>query len=301
MTTTPEPVVAAAAAQPGASYLDWGAIIGGAVVAAAIAIIFVSFGSAVGLGVISPFSPDGASATTIGILAAVWFLGSSALAYYFGGYIAGRMRGVWRDSTASEVETRDALHGVVVWALGVLIFVLIGTTAISSVATGVAQVGAAGAQSIGAAVESDEIGDLADFTVDRLYQTDLFSDDADPQELRDQASRAVVRALEDGELSDSDKSYLTSLVASQTSLTEAEAEQRVDALVAEAQALAQETEAAAQEAADAAQNAAVVLGFLTAAGFLVSLISAWFGAVTGGSHRDNNTLSGIFVVARRAK
>ena len=299
MTATPEPAVTAAL-QRGPTYLDWSAIFGGAAVAVATATIFVSFGSAVGLGVISPFTSDGASATTIGILAAVWFLASSALAYYFGGYVAGRMRGVWGDSTASEVETRDALHGVVVWAVGVIVFFVITTATLSSLATSVTQIAAQGTAAIGGAVQSEELGDVADFTLDRLYRSDLAAEGADPEDLREQAARAVERALADGELSADDKAYLTSLVASQTSLSEAEAEQRVDTLIAEAQALADDAAVAAQEAADAAQNATVVLGFLTAAGFLVSLVSAWFGAAMGGSHRDNNTASAIFIVRRRA-
>lgn len=299
MTMNPD-IVETAGVPKGPSYLDWGAVFGGAVVAAAAALVFLFFGSAVGLGLISPFAGDGGSATTIGIVAAVWFLASSAAAYYFGGYVAGRMRGVWGDATASEIETRDALHGVVVWATGALLFFWIGATTLSSVATGVANVGAQTATALGSLVQSEEAGDVAGYTLDRLYRSDLAAEDADPQDLREQSSRLLARALEDGELSAEDKDYLVSLVASQTSLSEIEAEQRVDAIVAEARTAADEAAAAAKEAADAAQNASVALGFLIAAGFLVSLISAWFGAVLGGSHRNSNTVSPVFVIRRKA-
>jgi DNA-binding transcriptional ArsR family regulator len=66
-----------------------------------------------------------------------------------------------------------------------------------------------------------------------------------------------------------------------------------------AQSRLSEAAESAEEAAQAAQNATLVLGFLTAAGFLVSLVAAWFGAVSGGSHRDSNTIGWVFVRARR--
>lgn len=298
MTTNPE-IVRGATVARGASYLDWGAVLGGAVIAAATAFIFISFGSAVGLGVISPWAPDAASATTVGILAAAWFLISTALAYYCGGYVAGRMRGVWGDATESEVETRDALHGAVVWAAGVLVFIWIGASTISSVATGAAEVGSGAAQVVGSVVQSDEAGALGDYAVDKLYRSDVINTGPGSEDLRRQSASILYRALADGELTAEDKDYLVKLVAAQTSLTEAEAEARVDQVFAEAWAAADETAATAKEAAKAVQNATLLVGFLAATGFFISLVAAWFGAVMGGSHRDKNTVSSIFVARRR--
>ncbi len=293
----------------GATYVDWSAIIAGAVVSAAAAFIFISFGIAIGLGVISPWQVDSASATTVGIIGAAWFLASSALAYYCGGYVAGRLRGVWGDTTESEVTTRDALHGAVVWAVGALLFIWIGASTASSVvsgaaslasgvASGAAQVTSASAGAVGSIVRSVDVGEMAQAAVDKLFRSDLINARTSAEELRRQSSRILVRVLADGELSEADQDDLIDLVATHTSLTEAEAEARVDEVVAEAQAAADATADAAEEAATAAQNATLLVGFLVATGFLVSLAAAWFGAVMGGSHRNNNIASAVFVRRR---
>lgn len=297
MTTNPE-VVKDVTVSNGGSYLDWGAVLGGAVIAAATAFIFISFGSAIGLGVVSPWASGAASPTTVGIIAAAWFLISTALAYYFGGYVAGRMRAVRGDATAPEVETRDALHGAVVWATGALVFIWIGAATVSSVATGAAQVGTGAAQVMGSVVQSKEAGALGDYAIDKLYRSDVFNANPGSQDIRDQSARIFYRALADGELTADDRVYLVKLVAAQTSLSESEAQARVDQVFAEARAVADETATTVKETAKTVQNATLLMAFLVATGFFVSLVAAWFGAVMGGSHRDKNTVSSIFVARR---
>ena len=278
------------------SYFEWGSIFGGVVVAVAGALIFVSFGSAIGLGMIAPWSSAGA--TTISILGAAWFLITSALAYYFGGYIAGRMRSTHGDANAGEVELRDALNGAAVWGVGVLVFFWLGASVLSSVATGTAAVGSAVAQAGGAVVQSEAVGDVADYTVNKLFRSDGPVSRTRAEDFRQQSLQILGRAVADGELTSDDRDYLAQLVATQTSLTPEEAQARVDQVYAEAQATAAEVAETAKEAAEAAQNTALVLGFLTAAGFLISLVAAWFGAVAGGAHRDSNTVGWLFVRAR---
>lgn len=280
------------------SYFEWGSIFGGVVVAVASALIFVSFGSAIGLGIIAPWSADGVSATTISILGAAWFLITSALAYYAGGYIAGRMRTTRGDANANEVELRDALNGAAVWGVGVLVFFWLGASVLSSLATGTAAVGSAVAQAGGAAMQSEAAGDVADYTVNKLFRSDGPVSRTRAEEFRAQSLQILARAVADGELTAEDRDYLAQLVATQTSLSPEEAQARVDQVYAEAQATAAEAAETATEAAEAAQNATLVLGFLTASGFLISLVAAWFGAVAGGAHRDSNTVGWVFVRSR---
>ena len=54
------------------SAVSWGAILGGAVAAAALSLIFLALGSGLGLSSISPWAYEGASATTLGVSAVVW-------------------------------------------------------------------------------------------------------------------------------------------------------------------------------------------------------------------------------------
>ena len=56
------------------SAVSWGAIIAGAVVAAAVSLVLALLGSGLGLAVVSPWAGEGASATTLAISALVWFV-----------------------------------------------------------------------------------------------------------------------------------------------------------------------------------------------------------------------------------
>jgi len=282
----------------GGSYVEWASIFGGVVVAVAAALVFVLFGATVGLGIIAPWGGEGPGAATVSILGAAWFLITSAIAYYFGGYVAGRTRSTHADAAVGEVEMRDALHGAAVWGVGVLVFFWLGASVLSSIATGTAAVGSAAVQAGGAVVQSEAVGDVADYTVNKLYRSDSPATGPRAEDFRQQALQILGRAVADGELTAEDRDYLATLVATQTSLTPEEAQARVDEVYADAQAAAAQAAETATEAAEAAQNATLLLGFLTATGFLISLVAAWFGAVMGGSHRDSNTVSWIFVRTR---
>ena len=127
-----EPVTAAAgpAAPIAVSHIDWGAVFAGAVVATAIAWVLTTFGSALDLSLTSPYPGRGTS--TGGLLAAIglWVLWVSASSYMAGGYVAGRLRRRLFDASEHEVDVRDAMHGLVVWAVASLFgAVLIAMTA----------------------------------------------------------------------------------------------------------------------------------------------------------------------------
>src|SRR5690606_28437031 len=81
-----------AAIPPLRGLVDWPAIIAGGVIAAGMSFVLLSFGSAVGLAVSSPFANEGASAATIGIMAILWFAFSQFYSFAVGGYVAGRLR-----------------------------------------------------------------------------------------------------------------------------------------------------------------------------------------------------------------
>ena len=103
------------------SFIDWGAILAGALTAAALSFVLLTFGAAIGLSVVSPWPSSGVSARTFSALAVFWTLVQQIGAFLAGGYIAGRMRAGWAELNADEVEFRDGLHGALVWALGIRI------------------------------------------------------------------------------------------------------------------------------------------------------------------------------------
>src|ERR1700742_575519 len=102
------------------SYIHWGPGIAGAIVAAATSFVLMGFASAVGLMVASP-SPTWRDASVwLALLSGFWILVVAVGSFALGGYIVGRVRSTWKASE-DEVEFRDGVHGLIAWALGVML------------------------------------------------------------------------------------------------------------------------------------------------------------------------------------
>lgn len=107
-------------AEASGPYIDWAAVLGGVVVAAAIGGLCTTFGAAIGLSSISAEPGEGSFNLWV-IVTAVWLVITLVLSYLAGGYVAGRMRRRVADANADETAARDGINGLVVWGLGVLL------------------------------------------------------------------------------------------------------------------------------------------------------------------------------------
>ncbi|WP_337149278.1 hypothetical protein [Mesorhizobium sp. Cs1299R1N3] len=101
------------------SYLEWGGIFGGGVIACAISVVLLQFGSSAGLALGSPTLPNGGASWNV-LAAGLWVVIVAIASSAAGGYVVGRMRTRWEDSKQSESEFRDGIHGIAVWALATL-------------------------------------------------------------------------------------------------------------------------------------------------------------------------------------
>ena len=288
----PAPATSTASAG-GASFVEWGAVLAGAVLAAAISFVLLTFGAAIGLSATSPWPNSGVSTKLIATLALLWAMMQQIGAFMIGGYVAGRMRSRWREPTQHEVEFRDGLHGGLVWAVGIVIAAaLVMATAGAAAKTGADLAGkAAGAVAVSAGDPMDAVLDsmLRPATVAQAASSSGPAAAATPpaaaaarargvggDESRSEMARLLASAVASGSLSEQNRNYLTQLVAQRSGLSQPEAERRVN-----------EAFTAAREAADKARKAAILTGFVTAASLIVSFGAAWWAAMRGGQHRDN--------------
>lgn len=273
---------------PETGFVEWSAVFAGAAAAAALSFVFLTFGSAIGLTIASPWPNSGVSGKTAASLAVFWTLAQQIGAFMIGGYIAGRMRSRWVGARTDDVEFRDGLHGALVWAVGIAIgAVLLFATAgiVARAATDVA----AKAATVAATSNTDITAYYADMLLRPAPRTPGAAATAQqaqqrtepiPAETKAEVARILTRAFANGgALADADKAYLSSLVAQRTGLPVAEADKRVGDTFAEANR-------ATREAADKARRAGILVGFVTAASLLISLAAAWWAAQRGGSHRD---------------
>src|SRR5262245_12566477 len=102
------------------SFIDWAAVIAGAVLAAALTFVLLTFGTAIGLSATSPWPNSGLSAGVIASLAIFWVMAQQIGSLVAGGYVAGRVRSKWHES-GHETQFRDGLHGALVWAVCAII------------------------------------------------------------------------------------------------------------------------------------------------------------------------------------
>ena len=80
-----------------------------------------SFGAALGLSFSSPRSGSGASGTTFVIFVGAWLVLTQVASFGVGGYLAGRLRRRIDDAKSDEVDLRDGSHGLLVWAIVILV------------------------------------------------------------------------------------------------------------------------------------------------------------------------------------
>jgi hypothetical protein len=97
---------------------------------------------------------------------------------------------------------------------------------------------------------------------------------ANDAEVRAEGARIFTRGFATN-MSADDRTYLASLIAQRTGLSQADAEKRVD-----------DTIAAAKQQAETARKAAVAFSFATALSLLVGAFVAAVGGGIGGRHRD---------------
>src|SRR6202521_2722329 len=132
------------------SAVSWAAILAGSVAAVAATLILLVLGSGLGFVSVSPWHHGGASATTLGALAGVWFIVVQWLSAGIGGYLTGRLRTKWVGTHTHEVFFRDTTHGFVTWSVATLILAaVLAGAAMATMGAGVraaAMVGGGAAQ-----------------------------------------------------------------------------------------------------------------------------------------------------------
>jgi hypothetical protein len=255
--------------------VEWGAVLAGAALAAALSFVLLTFGTAIGLSATSPWPNSGLSVKVIATLAVFWVLAQQIGSLMAGGYVAGRMRSRWHEA-GDETEFRDGLHGGLVWAVAVLISAFfVFATASLAVRTGADVAGSAGA---GAASRTTN---PMDTVLDAMLRTPAGAPQSRnavaSDEIRGEITRILTSAVATGSLSAENRTYLASLIAQRTGVPQQEAEKRVDDAIT-----------AARTASDNARRAAILTGFVTAAGLILSFGAAWWAAIKGGQHRDNS-------------
>jgi hypothetical protein len=191
-----------------------------------------------------------------------------------GGYMAARMRTRWVGIHTNEVFFRDTAHGFFAWAFATLISVAVLGAATTHILSGAAAGAGAASGQTTQSVNPSQV------YVDRLFRTDGAHSPSGAATPNDAAKTEVLRLwttsfAENADLAPPDRAYVARLVATQTGLSQADAERRVNEVVTEAKA-----------AADRARRGAAKFAFWMTASLLFGAFAASLAAVEGGQLRD---------------
>jgi hypothetical protein len=247
------------------SAVSWAAILAGGVAAAALSLLLLALGAGLGFSVVSPWPSSGVSATTFSWATGAYLVVVAMLSSSIGGYLAGRLRTKWVGTNTHEVYFRDTAHGFLAWAFATVLSMAVLASAATSIIGGAATAAGAAADPIGGYVD-----------------TLLRSDPAAPRNAADMAAargellRLLTPAFRTGaDVPQTDRAYVSQVVAARTGLSQADAQARVNQVVVQA-----------KTAADDARRAARNLALWLTISMLLGAFSASLAATEGGGLRD---------------
>jgi hypothetical protein len=250
-------------------YLQWAPVIAGALAATAMSLILVTFAAAVGLGVSSTAPTWRDASVALWILSGIYLILQAILSFGFGAYIAGRLRRTLVAGPSDEVETRDGIHGLAVWALAVVI----GSMVAALVGAAVVNRPSASAANASAAEP------LLSYELDRLFRSPRRPPNVDLRSERAEAGRILLTSSGHDGVSTDDRAYLIQQVGSTTGLAANDSERRVDTAIANA-----------KTAITRSRRSTIILAFSLATAMLLGAVAAWAAACAGGRHRDGAPL-----------
>jgi len=253
--------------------VSWSSIFAGVTAAIAVQLLLNLLGVGVGAATINPQQGQ-QPGQGLAIGAAIWFVFSSIISLFVGGWIAGRLAGI--------PNKRDgALHGFVTWALASLALFYLLSTAVGGLLGGAASVlgqtaslAARGAQAVTPAA-TNVIAQATGVTPEQVQ--------ADAGDLaRDSNFQAFVAGvIKNGQVTPEDRQALANLLVQRRNMSLADANATIDRWQAQITQTVQQTKQTAAQAATTAASGVSKGAFGSFFALLLGLAAAVMGSWTG--------------------
>lgn len=261
--------------------MSWGAVLAGAVVALSVQLLLSLLGLGIGLATVDPAVGDTPSAASFGIATGVFYAIVTLLSLFAGGWVAGRLAGM-------PVRTDGLLHGLVTWAVAMLLLLYVVTTSVGAVLSGTLgmvsstlQAAGQGVQAAAGAAAQSDVGQEAMNSIQQqaqqlLDQAQQATGAQNPSELLDQ-----MMAVAQGGLSDQEQQRIVDQVVQQTGVTREEAEAQLQQLQTQYQEAKAAAEEQARQVAQTTSEAVSQGAFWSFVALLVGAIAAAVGGLVG--------------------
>lgn len=260
--------------------ISWTSVFAGVIVALGVQMLLSTLGTGIGMSMIDPLrAQDTPTVSEFSIGAGLWWVVSSFLSLFIGGWVAAQFSGYLR-------HIDGILHGMLVWALGTLITIYFLGSAISSIASGATNVLSAGTRGVAekavTVVSWEDIRADAEGLLLRQPRAGI------PQtiEPRTGESRSAIMdpefnmalerflTAEDRNVKENNRTALINLLTARTGMSIDEATNRVNRWE-------RTYDQAEQKVREAADQTAKAVAWSALWGFLVILVSAIAAAVGG--------------------
>ena len=269
--------------------VNWGAVLAGVACGLILQLLLNMLGLGFGLATLDPGTNDNPSAAGFGIGAGIWWVLSALFASFTGGWIAGRLAGKSKETTAG-------LHGVVSWAVTSLIVIYMLTSAVSGIVGGA--LGALGSAAGGIArTAGSAVSVAAPAAAVNPQASNAVSDAASSiannpkvEEIA-QAAKAGVQAAVSDDPAAAARAREEAAQALATSRNIPIEQARAQTAQTEQQVTvgAEKAKQTATRAADATAGALSSAALLSAIALLLGALAAWFGGRAGA---PNPTVTG---------
>lgn len=254
--------------------ISWGAVLAGVVAALVTQLILNMLGIGIGIATLDPATGDTPQASAFSIAAGIWWTLSGIIASFAGGYLAGRLSGRPKESTAG-------FHGLVAWAATTLVIFYLLTSTLGSLLGGVyntvsSAVGGLGRTAVQTAAPA--LAQNPDPFSAIEQQVRSASGGTDPEQLRNTAVTSL-RAMLTGDQAQAQQARerATEALARAQNIPPEEARNRI----AQYEQQYRQTVDQAKQVADTAATGVSTAALLGALGLILGALAGWFGGRSG--------------------
>jgi hypothetical protein len=270
--------------------ISWGAVLGGGLMVVAVQLLLSMLGLGIGLTTIDPAQgPAGSPETsTMSMGAVIWWAVSYLVALVIGGYVAARLAGVFNKGDGM-------LHGLLTWALALVVSFWLLTSAIGGVIGGAFNVVGNAVSGVSRTVADavPQVADASGITPEQIQeraQSLLRPADQSgqsPEDAQRELVSLVPQIVRGGQGADQARQRAVEIVSQQSGISQQEAEARIQQLQQQASEAAARAEETARQAADTAASAVSSASIWGFGALLLGAIAAAIGGSIGTRTRDD--------------
>jgi hypothetical protein len=260
--------------------ISWAAIFGGVVLVVVVQLLLSTLGAGIGLGTVNVNAGTTPDAGNLGMGAGIWWVISSCLALFCGGYVAAWLAGV-------ELRFDGALHGLVTWGIATLLTIYLLTSAIGGViGGGFSALGSVtSAAGSGVSEAAKPLAQAAGVSPDMLQQqaqaylqpTNPDPATMSPQDAQKDVATNLATYARGGSEAPAAKDRVISVMAAQMKIRHDDAAKRFDDTQAKLQQTKDQAVQTAKNAADASAASASKASFAAFGVLLLGSIAAAIG------------------------